>query len=221
VQPDNLGKFVFISGPPGAGKSSIAAWLALNAQYVYYEGDGFMFGLNPYTPANESEPFLAAQVQHPLLGEGMHERKAIIDRFNVNFGAGIGDYTKVDRNIVNEFITALADDISNERRRLGGDWIVAFAVLDLMSRDLLRSLLGEDLVFVVLQLSPELQEERLADRNADEQEVADLLSSIYEIYEPAGVDEERAIGFDQKAESSIEENSEEVLNLINVYYNST
>ena len=141
-------------------------------------------------------------------------------RFNVNFGVGIGDYTKVDRNVVNEFITALADDITNERRRLGGDWIVAFAIPDRMSRDLLRSLLGEDLVFVVLQLSPELQEERLSDRNADEEEVVDLLSSIYEIYEPAGVDEERAIGFDQKAESSIEENSEEVLKFINVYYNS-
>jgi len=220
VQPSNLGKFVFISGPPGAGKSSIAAWLSLNADYVYYEGDGFMFGLNPYTPAGSDEPSLAARVQHPLVGEGMHERKAVIDNFSANFGIAIGDYSNVDRDVVDAFIKGMADDITKERRRLGGDWIVAFAVPDLMSRDLLRQLLGEDLVFVVLQLSPELQKERLADRSADEGEINDLLASIYEIYEPAKGDEERVIGFDQKAESSIEQNSQEVLQLINQYYSS-
>ena len=219
AQPDNLGKFVFISGPPGAGKSSIAAWLSLNAGYVYYEGDGFMFGLNPYTPANESEPSLAARVQHPLIGKGMHERKRVIDNFGENFNAALGDYTKVNRSIVDEFLTSLADDISKERRRLGGDWIVAFAVPDIMSRNLLRELLGEGLVFVVLHLSPELQEERLAGR--DTGEINNLLSSIYQIYEPAGETEERVIGFEQKAENIIEDNSKEIMKKINQYYTCT
>ena len=220
VQPENQEKLVFISGPPGAGKSSIAAWLALNADYVYYEGDGFMFGLNPYTPANASEPSLAAQVQHPLLGQGMHKRKDLIDRFGGNFNAAMGDYSKVDRSLVDEFITALADDITNERRRLGGNWIIAFAVPDVMSRNMLRSLLGKDLVFMVLTLSPELQKERLADRNLGDDETIEMLSSIYKLYQPAGDEEERAIGFEQKSGDSIEKNSEEVLRLINEYYES-
>ena len=71
-------------------------------------------------------------------------------------------------------------------------------------------------MFVVLHLSPELQEERLAGR--DSGEINNLLSSIYQIYEPAGDTEERVIGFEQKAENSVEDNSKEIMELINQYY---
>ncbi len=40
-QPGNLGKFLWITGPPGCGKSTMAQLLARNAGYVYYEGDCF------------------------------------------------------------------------------------------------------------------------------------------------------------------------------------
>ena len=40
-QPENLGKFLWITGPPGLGKSTTAQLLARNAGYVYYEADCF------------------------------------------------------------------------------------------------------------------------------------------------------------------------------------
>jgi len=218
LQPENLGKFVFISGPPGAGKSSVAAWMAVNAGYVYYEGDGFMFGLNPYTPANASEPSLATHNQHPLVGEGMHQRKMIIDNMNKNFDAAIGDFSKVERTNVDAFLNALADDINNERRRVGGDWIIAYAIPDILSRNILKNLLGDNMVFVIMELSPELQRKRLSDRTPNESEMVDQLASIYKIYEPAGMDELQAIGFNVEEDDGVAENSLKILKLVNEYY---
>ena len=153
------GRFVFLSGPPGAGKSSIAAWMAANANYVYYDGDGFLAGVNPYTPPKAEEPTLATQEQHPLVGPGMHAREKAVEGFGHQFNAVIGDFSQVNVEDIQNFFFSLCDDIVTERRRLGGDFVVAFAIPDIASRDILRALLGPELVFVVLELSPELQAE--------------------------------------------------------------
>ena len=47
-QPENPGKFIWLTGPPGLGKSTSAQLLARKAGYVYYEGDAFFFFKNPY-----------------------------------------------------------------------------------------------------------------------------------------------------------------------------
>jgi hypothetical protein len=157
VQPGQPGRLVFLSGPPGAGKSSIAGWMAANAGYVYYDGDAFLSGVNPYTPARAEEPSLATQSQPPLVGKGMHARRQLVQQFTKQFDSLLGDYSKVDPDAITGLFTALCEDITRERGRLGGDWVIAFAVPDLASRDLIRRLLGPGAVFVVLQLSPELQ----------------------------------------------------------------
>ena len=62
----SLGKIIWLSGPPGAGKSTSGLLLARKYGYVYYEADGFMFGVNPYIPLDATEPSLATMSQPPL-----------------------------------------------------------------------------------------------------------------------------------------------------------
>ena len=66
IQPNNLGKLFWISGPPGVGKSTIAQALSIIAGYVYYEGDCFSNHVNPFIPPEAKEPTLAQRTQKPL-----------------------------------------------------------------------------------------------------------------------------------------------------------
>ena len=74
----------------------------------------------------------------------------------------------------------MCDNILEERNRVGGDWVVAQAVPSRKLRDLIRSKLGADLVFVVLNLDKDLQQERLR-------------AGMKMVYEPAEDDEENAV----------------------------
>ena len=76
-----LGKFAFITGPPGSGKSTVGGIIAKNHDWTYYEGDGFLLGFNPYVFPNESQ--VNARSDKPaLIGEGMSARViALVEYF--------------------------------------------------------------------------------------------------------------------------------------------
>ena len=61
-----IGKIIWLSGPPGAGKSTSGLFLAKKYGYVYYEADGYMFSVNPYIPLDSAEPSMATMSQPPL-----------------------------------------------------------------------------------------------------------------------------------------------------------
>ena len=55
LEPGKSGKLLFLTGPPGSGKSSVALELARNYGYKYYEGDCFFYhSCNPYIPLNST-----------------------------------------------------------------------------------------------------------------------------------------------------------------------
>ena len=66
LQPDKLGKLIWISGPPGAGKSTTAQLMGRNHGHVYYSVDCFNSFVNPFIDLNVENPTLAGDLQTPL-----------------------------------------------------------------------------------------------------------------------------------------------------------
>ena len=66
IQPENQGRLVWLSGPPGAGKSTTAQLMGRDAGYVYYEADCTSSFLNPFIPTDVDNPTTAAFKQKAL-----------------------------------------------------------------------------------------------------------------------------------------------------------
>ena len=54
------------TGPPGSGKSTSAQLLGRHHGYIYYEGDCFPLGCNPFVDLSAKNPSLAVGLQNPL-----------------------------------------------------------------------------------------------------------------------------------------------------------
>jgi hypothetical protein len=137
IQPDNLGKFLWITGAPGLGKSTSAQLLCKTAGYVYYEADCFGSCRNPYIPPDVADPSIAQVYQKPLKGESLQKRIEVCKKAKEVFGqimAG-GDY---DKKAAEEFYGAMCEDIKKERKRIGGDWAIAAVTLSRDLRDFIR-----------------------------------------------------------------------------------
>ena len=65
-KPNNLGKLIWLSGPPGAGKSTTAQHLARDNGFVYFEADAFFMFCNPFNPIHHDNPSMATLEQKPL-----------------------------------------------------------------------------------------------------------------------------------------------------------
>ena len=65
-QPNLQGKIMFICGPPGAGKSTTAQYLAKEKGWIYYEADCFPQCLDPFVALDAKEPSIAQMRQKPI-----------------------------------------------------------------------------------------------------------------------------------------------------------
>ena len=209
LRPGKLGKIAYLTGPPGSGKSTIAGHIAKQDSWVFYEGDGFLWGFNPYVFPNESQ--VDARSEKPaLIGPGMSLREVAKWQWLINLEQLDKNKTE-DRSHTEQYFNLMAQDIKRERERVGGDWIIAFAMPKRLDRDIFRKIIGEDLIFVVLDISLDLVKERLAGRGEGEDELA----KVHHYYEPAAEDEPNTIGFKVVENRSKQENADAVLDLIN------
>ena len=122
-----------------------------------------------------------------------------------------------DMNVVNEWMDTtsedMAIDIFKQRKRIGGDWSIAFAVFSRKQRDIIRKILGPDVIFIVLNLTKDCTKKRLASRHGDgdvADKITNTLLEFHKLYEKAGEDEENAFNI------MIEEdmNSDDVINKV-------
>ena len=66
VQPEKPGKVLWLSGPPGAGKSTTAQYLAREKGWVYYEADCYFNSTDPFVPLDVPEPTMEQMKQKPI-----------------------------------------------------------------------------------------------------------------------------------------------------------
>ena len=86
-----------------------------------------------------------------------------------------------------------ARHLLQQKQRLGGMFAVAGQqCFNRAQRDTLRSMLGEDLIFIVLRLSDECLKKRLHERHSNSKKQAEILEIMAELYEEAGEDEHNA-----------------------------
>ena len=64
--PEKQGKIYWISGPPGAGKSTTCQLLGREKGFVYYEADAMLSFVNPFVPLDVENPSYAQRFQKPL-----------------------------------------------------------------------------------------------------------------------------------------------------------
>jgi len=91
----------------------------------------------------------------------------------------------------------LCEDIISERRRIGGDWAIASAMLfDRKMRQIIRSFLGPELIIIVLTMTEENTRKRIEKRHRGSQQAVDLLMKFRKICQPAEDDEEGVINIE-------------------------
>ena len=136
VQPEYQGKILWLTGAPGMGKSTTAQLLGRNKGFVYYEGDCFGGGRNPYIPLDVPNPWFSQFRQSHLIGEGVVDRVKAMEPMMQVLKEGV--MSDSNREELKPFYELMCEDILRERKRIGGDWAVASVVFSREHRDLLR-----------------------------------------------------------------------------------
>ena len=180
----------------GAGKSTTAQLFAKEHGHVYYEAACFMTQLNPYISLDVPEPSLAQMDQKCITG---YSRETLITIFQ-----GMDEFPKLmeckeyDVELMKTWYSEMAKDILKEKNKFGGSWAVAQAVPSREFRETIRKVLGDQCIFVILNLSEETNAKRLDGRHADMDEetkkgILTMMQAMYKLYEPAGEDEDNAV----------------------------
>ena len=82
-------------------------------------------------------------------------------------------------------IPPFTDYVKQQRKRLGGNMSIAWAISKRKQREQARKLLGDDVVFLVLNMTKECQNKRIEARHAGAGHL-DMMMKIFDLYEPAG-----------------------------------
>ena len=115
--------------------------------------------------------------QKSLEGEGREERKLVVDKMSEFWKKAFRsvELSSDDWNMLESFHDLLCQDILTQRRRIGGDWVMAGCVPHKRMRDMIRANLGPELVIVSLVMDEEDIMERLSSRHLNQESVVEGL----------------------------------------------
>ena len=110
----------------------------------------------------------------------------------------------------------MAKDIIHQRKRLGGNMVIAQAVHSQKQRERMRKIIGPDLVFIVLGMSRECQKKRIMGRHGEDfpETFLNIMIKMAEIYEPAGAEEENAFNVVITEEDSRDDVLQKIVDII-------
>ena len=188
VEPERQGRLIWITGPPGLGKSTSAQLLSREHGYVYYEGDCFFNFKNPYIPPDVENPSLAQVKQRKLVGEGVAERREICNQAIKQWELKMAG-KEYDVAAEEGMYREMCKDIARERARIGGDWAIATVLDSPRIRDFVRLVsssqtsltlyvrgeLGPELEIVVLSMTLEEQKARIRGRHEGNEDAVGLM----------------------------------------------
>ena len=109
----------------------------------------------------------------------------------------------------------LAKHIDGQRKKIGGDFVVSHVITSRSSRENIRSILP-DCIFILLSVSKETQQKRVAARHGSEtgDGVTKLLFAMHDLFEPPGSDETNTFKVDIDENMTPKEVMEKVVNLL-------
>merc|ERR1719341_1520603 len=177
---------LWITGPTGAGKSTVAAHLRDQHQWIFYEGDCYLCGLDPFSGPLKKLPELSDMGKQRMKAWGAAYLPLIK-------GNGEGDIEVWD-----EFYSQLCEDIQEKRQQhVRKSFVISQAVYTRRARDVIRNILGKDLNFAILQINSDLQVERMCVRAMEQgkevdEELKDRLTSATKGFEAKQEDEEQS-----------------------------
>jgi len=212
IQPEKQGKLIWITGPPGLGKSTSAQLLARKHGYVFYEGDCFFTMRNPFIPVDSKDPSLDQLKQRKLVGPGADERRVVAGKGSKahELRCAGQDYNESDLEVC---FKAMCEDVIRQRKRIGGDWAIA-CVLDYKRlRQLVRGWMPPEFQIVVLDMTLEEQMERVRKRHAGDERMVEFAKAIYALSEPAGEEEANTIDLKVTLSMTPDDVAEKILEL--------
>jgi len=209
LQPENQGKLIWFSGAPGMGKSTTAQILARENGYVYYEADCFGMLKNPYIPLDVENPSMYQLKMKSLKGPGADERRALSKLMHELLGP-IMQGKEFDNGKFIQIYKAMSEDIRKEKERIGGDWAVAHVVLKRESRDLIREILGPQLIFVILSMPKEDRQKRIKGRHFGDENASHMMDVFEKQCEPGQEGEPNTINVSVTGDMTREQVVEEV-----------